>query len=125
VAVGYPAKRGVVAAASYEARCFGVRSAMPSTTAMSKCAELVFRRGDVEIANDPKWLGRGQSRSGDETIDSVDGHSDESGYPSRRRARLPDLAARHSLLLKYVTAPLCGEHNRAWMSSSRICRETT
>jgi len=42
VAVGYPAKRGVVAAASYEARQFGVRSAMPSTVAMRKCAELVF-----------------------------------------------------------------------------------
>ena len=42
VAVGYPAKRGVVAAASYEARRFGVRSAMPSTVAIRKCAELVF-----------------------------------------------------------------------------------
>jgi DNA polymerase-4 len=42
VAVGYPAKRGVVAAASYEARRFGVRSAMPSTTAMRKCADLMF-----------------------------------------------------------------------------------
>ena len=42
VAVGLPAKRGVVAAASYEARRFGVRSAMPSTIAMRKCAELVF-----------------------------------------------------------------------------------
>ena len=42
VAVGYPAKRGVVAAASYEARRFGVRSAMPSTLAMRKCADLVF-----------------------------------------------------------------------------------
>jgi DNA polymerase-4 len=42
VAVGYAAKRGVVAAASYEARKFGVRSAMPSTTAMRKCAELLF-----------------------------------------------------------------------------------
>jgi DNA polymerase IV len=42
VAVGYPAERGVVAAASYEARSFGVRSAMPSTVAIRKCAELVF-----------------------------------------------------------------------------------
>jgi hypothetical protein len=42
VAVGYPAKRGVVAAASYEARSFGVRSAMLSTVAARKCAELVF-----------------------------------------------------------------------------------
>ncbi len=42
VAVGYAAKRGVVAAASYEARAFGVRSAMPSTTAMRQCPGLVF-----------------------------------------------------------------------------------
>jgi DNA polymerase-4 len=42
VAVGYGAKRGVVAAASYEARQFGVRSAMPSVTALRKCPELVF-----------------------------------------------------------------------------------
>jgi DNA polymerase-4 len=42
VAVGHGAKRGVVAAASYEARAFGVRSAMPSITAMRHCADLVF-----------------------------------------------------------------------------------
>ena len=42
LAVGHGARRGVVAAASYEARQFGVRSAMPSTTALRKCPQLVF-----------------------------------------------------------------------------------
>jgi DNA polymerase-4 len=52
VAVGYPAKRGVVAAASYEARAFGVRSALPAVTAMRRCPELVFVSPRFEVYRD-------------------------------------------------------------------------
>jgi len=42
VAVGGGGKRGVVSAASYEARAFGVRSAISGTLARKRCPELIF-----------------------------------------------------------------------------------
>jgi DNA polymerase-4 len=42
VAVGYADKRGVIATASYEARKFGVHSAMPSITAKKLCPQLII-----------------------------------------------------------------------------------
>ena len=49
LAVGGSAERGVVAAASYEARKFGVKSAMASKIAIRKCPHLIFTKPRFEV----------------------------------------------------------------------------
>src|SRR5215204_1844834 len=47
-----PTQRGVVCAASYEARKFGVRSALPSATAGRLCPKGIFVRPRMEAYRD-------------------------------------------------------------------------
>ena len=49
IAVGRPEKRGVVATASYEARKFGVHSAMSSMKAIQLCPDLIFVKPRFEV----------------------------------------------------------------------------
>lgn len=49
IAVGHAGERGVVAAASYEARKYGVHSAMSFQKAMRLCPELIFIPGRMEV----------------------------------------------------------------------------
>jgi DNA polymerase-4 len=52
LAVGHSEARGVVSAASYEARKYGVYSAMPSVTAKKKCPQLIFAAPRFDVYHD-------------------------------------------------------------------------
>ena len=59
IAVGGGSRRGVVTTCNYEARKFGVRSAMPGFKARDLCPELVFLPfGSISIALSPPRYGR-------------------------------------------------------------------
>ena len=49
---GRPEQRGAVAAASYEARQFGIHSAMPARIAQQRCPDLIFARPRFEVYKD-------------------------------------------------------------------------
>ena len=48
IVIGSDSSRGVIATASYEARKFGIHSAMPSVIAKRRCKDLIFVRGNME-----------------------------------------------------------------------------
>jgi DNA polymerase-4 len=48
VIVGHDAERGIVASCSYEARKYGIHSAMPSLTAKKLCPHVIFVKGSYE-----------------------------------------------------------------------------
>ena len=78
VAVGGPARgRGVIAAASYEARRFGVRSALPTSQAMRLCPDLVLIAPDFEpeyliFAGGKPFRGRLVEKFGDGIMSAID-----------------------------------------------------
>jgi nucleotidyltransferase/DNA polymerase involved in DNA repair len=92
VAVGYPAKRGVMAVASYEGRRFGVRSATPSKIAVRKCADLVFVPPRLQVyravsrqihATFTEYTPSVEPLSLDEAYLDMTDHLREGGRPSR------------------------------------------
>lgn len=103
VAVGGSSRRGVVAAASYEARKFGVRSAMPSITAKRQCPALIFVPPRFEVYRDISHQIRAIFR---DYADEVEPLSLDEAYldVSADRARLGSATATARLIRQRIRA---------------------
>ena len=62
VIIGGTSDRGVVASCSYEARQFGVHSAMPMRTARMLCGDAIIVRGDMDLYTRYSRAGHGHHR---------------------------------------------------------------
>jgi DNA polymerase IV len=124
VAVGGTRERGVVAAASYEARTFGIRSAMASATARRRCPDLIFvkPRFDVysAISRDIRaifatYTDQIEPLSLDEAYLDVSGASSARTIAEEIRARIKaelGLTASAGVSYNKFIAKLASDHNK-------------
>ncbi|MDB5689374.1 MAG: polymerase, partial [Sphingomonas bacterium] len=127
VAVGGSRERGVVAAASYEARRFGVRSAMASATARRRCPDLIFVKPRFETYKAVSQQIRGIFQDFTEAIEPLsldEAYLDVSGHSAVRtataiaeeiRARIraeTGLTASAGVSYNKFLAKLASDHNK-------------
>jgi DNA polymerase-4 len=116
VVVGGSSSRGVVAAASYEARVFGIHSAMPSAQARKLCPHAIFVRGRMSVyrreskrifAVFERFTPSVEAISVDEAFLDLTGTEQLFGPPERTAARLRrEVRAETGLAVSVGLAPV-------------------